>query len=215
MSAPPDPTMSAMPSASASSAPPPTGEEVYMNAGCAACHGADGQGTTLGPELQHPDRDHFTWIVRNGVNTPKLEEFKNSVMIAYGTQVLTDNELDLVVEWLQSLPQPTTGAALFADYCAGCHGDDGRGGLKISDGPPVTLAAYVKNSILLPDIATNDPNTFDMFIRQGYEVDTNNVVVQISDRRRYMNAFPANPSNGEPHLTDGEMDLIRTWVAGQ
>jgi len=107
------------PSATASK----TGEEVFA-AVCAVCHGVEGQGTLLGPELQHPVPDYATWVARNG----RLSETYPGDMAAYGESLVTDQQLEEIWTWLGSFPQPTTGEGLYEDYCAGCHGSDALGG---------------------------------------------------------------------------------------
>jgi mono/diheme cytochrome c family protein len=92
---------------------------------CAPCHGAEGEGTALGYELRHPDREHSTWVVRNG--RPGVE-FENSVMIALPPTVVSDAQLEEIWDWLDAFEQPTTGEGLYVDYCGNCHGDDAAGG---------------------------------------------------------------------------------------
>ena len=41
---------------------------------------------------------------------------------------LSDAQLTLIWDYLDQPPQPTTGQALYHDYCANCHGADGKGG---------------------------------------------------------------------------------------
>lgn len=103
---------------------PQTGEEVYRLI-CAACHGPNGEGTQLGYELQHPVRDFGEWVVRNGRTNGEFAV----VMAPYDEAQVSDTQLTEIWDWLDTFPQPETGEALFLDYCANCHGDDGRGGV--------------------------------------------------------------------------------------
>src|SRR5687767_1034130 len=41
---------------------------------CATCHGPQGEGSVKGPDLQHPVRDFYTWVVRNGRMHPNFPE---------------------------------------------------------------------------------------------------------------------------------------------
>ena len=91
---------------------------------CAACHGPDGAGTRLGPELLHPRRDYATWVVRNGREGRGFP----GPMAAYPSATLTDPQLSDILDWLSSPPRPTDGRALYLDFCGTCHGADGRGG---------------------------------------------------------------------------------------
>jgi mono/diheme cytochrome c family protein len=100
-----------------------TGAELFQ-ALCSACHGANGEGTALGPELQHPVTGFSNWVVRNGRDSGSYP----GPMIAYADTMVTDQQLEEIWTWLGSLPQPTTGETLYLDYCANCHGADSRGG---------------------------------------------------------------------------------------
>jgi mono/diheme cytochrome c family protein len=109
-----------------------TGEEIYT-AYCAACHGVTGVGTALGYELRHPVREFATWVVRNG---RPGDEFPDSAMMVYGPELISDDALDRVWDYLDAFEQPADGAGLFADYCANCHGPTATGGVvnvNISD----------------------------------------------------------------------------------
>ena len=102
-----------------------SGEELYLGV-CASCHGMMGEGTSLGYELQHPVRLYSNWVVRNG--RPGTE-FMDSVMSAYGPDVISDEQLEEIWDYLGSFPQPTTGETLYLDYCRNCHGIDAYGGV--------------------------------------------------------------------------------------
>lgn len=119
----------ALPSTAASAAdggtpPARSGQELFTGL-CAPCHGADGEGTTLGYELRHPDREHARWVIRNG--RPGAE-FENSEMIPFAEAVLSDADLDAIFDYLDSFPQPESGEELYLDYCRNCHGADAAGG---------------------------------------------------------------------------------------
>ncbi|HYO95126.1 MAG TPA: cytochrome c [Polyangiaceae bacterium] len=94
---------------------------------CAVCHGAKGEGVAmLGPEIQHPVRDYATWVIRNGRSGHP--SFSKSVMPANNATMLPDAALNGMLDALAALPKPTTGEALYKDYCANCHGDKGTNG---------------------------------------------------------------------------------------
>ena len=59
-----------------------------------------------------------------------------------------------------TFPQPTDGAGLYADYCANCHGADGRGGVSQLD-----LNAEVHETA---EFAENGANVTDYTNRTGY-----------------------------------------------
>jgi mono/diheme cytochrome c family protein len=110
---------------STSGGPEQTGEELFLGY-CAACHGADALGTTLGYELRHPDRGYAEWVVRNGRAPGELAP---SFMAAYPPETIDDDELQRIFDHLDAFPQPMTGEGLYLDYCRNCHGPDGTGGV--------------------------------------------------------------------------------------
>lgn len=91
---------------------------------CSGCHGAEGLGTPQGPSLRFRDPGLFRFAVRDGRNGPG----NPSAMPVYDHSLVTDAQLDEVIEWLDAFPNPTDGEGLYNRYCANCHGVDGRGG---------------------------------------------------------------------------------------
>lgn len=98
--------------------------EVLYRTNCLPCHGELGVGTALAPDIQHPIRDYATWVVRNG---RAMSAFPMPMM-AWATDKLSDSDLMLIFDYLDTPPKGTTGEALFRDFCANCHGADARGG---------------------------------------------------------------------------------------
>lgn len=49
-------------------------------------------------------------------------------MLPVAADKLSDSNLEAIWDYLDQPPQPTSGQALFLDYCANCHGADGKGG---------------------------------------------------------------------------------------
>ena len=102
---------------------PSEGQALY-DASCKLCHGEQGVGSPIGPELQHPVRDYASWVVRNG----RTQTTYPKPMDKWGQDKLSDLQLSLIFDYLSKPPQPTSGQALFLDYCGNCHGADARGG---------------------------------------------------------------------------------------
>jgi mono/diheme cytochrome c family protein len=110
--------------AGGSAAVVPTDGPSYYAAYCQACHGAQGVGGPLAPEIQHPVRDYSSWVVRHG---RAVTTFPKAMDIVAPDKI-SDMNLALVWDYLDLPPQPTTGQALYLDYCGNCHGADGKGG---------------------------------------------------------------------------------------
>ena len=103
---------------------PVTGESLFAD-NCARCHGDDGSGSLDAPGIQSPVTGYATYVIRNGRGA---EMGFPTGMDAFDTDALTDEELGMVLTYLQSAPHPTTGADLYGRYCINCHGKDGRSG---------------------------------------------------------------------------------------
>ena len=142
--------------AGGAAAMPTTGLEFFAQE-CAVCHGANGEGVDLlGPEIQHPPREFATWVVRNGRTHPDFA----GAMVAYGTDVVSDEWLNEILDYLNSQPQPTTAEALYLDYCANCHGADGAGG--------VTMRPIINESQNVQDLVRNGHGGQDYGNRREY-----------------------------------------------
>ena len=102
----------------------PTDGKGLYDLNCKACHGEQGSGSPLAPETRHPVRDYSTWVARNG----RAQTTYMAPMDKFGTDKLSDAQLNLIWDYLDQPPQPTTGKDLYGDYCANCHGADGKGG---------------------------------------------------------------------------------------
>jgi mono/diheme cytochrome c family protein len=163
--------------------------------GCATCHGASGEGrATYGPEIQHPTRDLFDYMVRTG-EANQLTTYRNP-MEGFDTTVLSDADRDAIFAWLSAMPQPTTGAELYADYCGYCHGPDGRGGMVgVAYASAYHSAPYRRSGA-----------EFLSYVRAGHLMDDMGAPIEVSDRHEYMPPFPPEL------LTDQEIQLIEAWL---
>ncbi len=107
---------------------------------CAACHGRDGTG---GPGFPSLADGAWLWdgapeaiaeTVRVGINSTHPDT-RFSQMPAFGRDgMLPREDIAAVIDHVLALSSgradpESAGAAIFADNCASCHGEDGRGGL--------------------------------------------------------------------------------------
>ncbi|QPM91113.1 cytochrome-c oxidase, cbb3-type subunit III [Pseudooceanicola algae] len=108
---------------------------------CAQCHGSGAAGAVGYPNLLD---DEWLWggsveeiyqTVAHGIRNETDPDARYSQMPAFGTDDLLENDqIDAVVNYVMSLsgeaPSPDlidTGATVFADNCATCHGDNAMG----------------------------------------------------------------------------------------
>lgn len=114
------------------------GGKVIFGNNCAPCHGTGGTGRPGGyPALVDDDWlwggsiDDIYATIRHGVRNEDPEAHL-SLMPAFGTDgMLTAAQIGAVADHVLALsgqgPDNAEGAALFADNCASCHGDLGKG----------------------------------------------------------------------------------------
>lgn len=100
-----------------------TGAEVYA-AQCGSCHGPEGEGSALAPQIQSPVVGYATYVARAGRDEMPFE----GAMPAFSADALSDQDLGAALEHLRSFPKPTDGAGLYTRYCGNCHGGDAQGG---------------------------------------------------------------------------------------
>ena len=103
-----------------------TGASLYAQR-CAACHGETGEGTSLAYQLRSPVRPYATWVVRNGRNEGTYPSGMSPITS------LSDAQLGLIFDFLDAVPMPDDGEALYVRFCGNCHGAEGRGGRADED----------------------------------------------------------------------------------
>jgi cytochrome c oxidase cbb3-type subunit 3 len=108
---------------------------------CAPCHGS---GATGGPGYPSLQDDDWLWggklediyqTLRYGIRSGNPQA-RDSAMPAFGKDgILTKDQIAQVADFVVSLSDPATkgpgvdaGKTVFADNCASCHGEDGKGG---------------------------------------------------------------------------------------
>ncbi len=115
---------------------------VLFDDNCAACHGRDLAGRPGFPDLRDSDwlwpndLEGIITTIRYGVNADH-DETRASEMPAYGRDgLLAQADITAVTEYVLEIAGhdhdaalSAAGAVVFAEQCASCHGDDGRGGL--------------------------------------------------------------------------------------
>lgn len=102
---------------------------------CATCHGTGGAG---GPGYPNLNDDDWIWggspdeiyeTIQYGIRNT-YDDCRSSEMPAFG-DMLGEEETEAVVDLVLSLSGNGSGSAegaqIFADNCASCHGEDGRG----------------------------------------------------------------------------------------
>jgi mono/diheme cytochrome c family protein len=136
-------------SGDASAASIASGKRVFEAAGCVACHGAQGQGTTLAPQIAPPPMQLAAVVAYVRQPTGKMPPVPAATA--------SDQQLADVYAFLQSVAPASTGEPLkgnadngkklFVAYgCYECHGRQGAGastGARI--GPPaISLMAVLR-----------------------------------------------------------------------
>jgi mono/diheme cytochrome c family protein len=161
----------------------------YASAGCATCHGDNGEGRMgLATEIRHTPTMYSNWVVRNGridAGTGKATSmiaFPNTTTAALTS--ISDADLMTVQAWLQALPRPTTAPNMFNDFCANCHGTDHTGG---------------STNVSLAGVSAAEVR---MNVRMG-------VGANPAMRDEYMPAFTATD------VTDAELDQIIAYLGAK
>jgi cytochrome c oxidase cbb3-type subunit 3 len=123
---------------------------------CAACHGRNATGGKGYPNLT---TNSWLWggspeaiaeTIRVGINSAHPET-RTSQMMAFGRDgVLKRDEIENVVAFVRSLSNPAAapadkvaaGKTIFADNCASCHGENGKGNTELG-APDLTDAFWI------------------------------------------------------------------------
>ena len=144
---------------------------------CAPCHGSGGQG---GKGYRNLTNDDWLWggtldaiqtTITHGIRADYDKDTRTSAMPAFGKDgILKAEEIRQVANYVRTLsklpPEPgvdvAAGKKIFADNCAVCHGDEGKGNIELgaanltdgiqlygSDIKDLTQTiAYARNSVM-------------------------------------------------------------------
>lgn len=106
---------------------------------CAQCHGSGAQGAIGFPNLLDDDWlwggtvEDIYYTIAHGVRNEDDPDARYSEMPKWG-EILEPEEIDAVVQYVLKISgqahdaaKAEAGATVFADNCAACHGDDGKG----------------------------------------------------------------------------------------
>ena len=121
---------------------------------CAQCHGSGAQGAKGFPSLLDDDWlwggtiQDIDYTVTHGIRNETDPDARFSQMPAFG-EILSGEEIDDVVNYVMSLSnephdadKAKAGATIFADNCASCHGEDGKGSHDVG-APNLTDAVWL------------------------------------------------------------------------
>lgn len=163
-----------------------SGKRMFASAGCAACHGAQGQGTSLAPPLAPPPLELQALIAYVRQPTGKMPPVPVSTA--------SDQDLDDIYAFLKSIAPPPSsanqlkgnaenGKKLFLAYgCYECHGRQGAGAaIAPRIGPPALSLAAVLRYVRAPT-GQMPPYTEKVASDQD-----------LADIYSYLKTFPAPP----------------------
>ena len=141
--------------------------QLFLDSGCAGCHGADGAGIGNNPDIRGKDAD----AIRNagGIMPNMISD-------------LSEAEIDALGEYISEWEVPpasngdaVAGATKFTASCAGCHGADRSG-----SGPYPSITAS--------DIQTKYGDDFDSLVAKVFSM-TNYGAVITEDEAKDVAAF--------------------------
>ncbi|MGR3804612.1 cytochrome-c oxidase, cbb3-type subunit III [Marinibacterium profundimaris] len=130
------------------------GGAAVFRANCSQCHGAGAAGARGYPNLLDDDwlwggdLNSIEYTVRHGIRNEADPDARYSQMPAFG-EILSTGEIAAITEYVLEISgqeydagMADTGAELFADNCAACHGDDGTGD-RMQGAPNLTDAIWL------------------------------------------------------------------------
>jgi mono/diheme cytochrome c family protein len=177
-----------------------TGKVLYVDT-CAQCHGENGEGNDLGPQVLNPVRDYATYVTRNSRGIEMTEMGYVDEMPAHGTDLMTDAELGLVMDFLAEAPKPTDGEGLYTRFCGNCHGANGWGGRVEQD-----VQHEADEALETVRDGEGDSKFWD---RTEYMPEWNAQQLtddEVAKIEAYLSTLPANPNGEEEDDEDEDSD---------
>lgn len=123
------------------------GGRAIFAANCSQCHGSGAAGVQAGgyPNLLDDDWlwggqvEEIAYTISHGIRNEQSLDSRYSQMTAFGTDgILNEEEIDAVVQHVLAISgqehdaaMAETGAVIFYDNCAACHGDNGEGNIGL------------------------------------------------------------------------------------
>ena len=128
---------------------PVRGQRVFAGKGCSRCHGADGDGGSLGPSLKRVDLHRSAEAIAANMWNHGLEMRESMRQVGVGWPVFEGPELADLIAYLYFLPfedgpgSVERGARVFEDRsCADCHSATGGGDPASSTAPDLAAADW-------------------------------------------------------------------------
>ena len=122
---------------------------------CSQCHGSGAAGAVGYPNLLDDDwlwggtKEDIAFTIRHGIRNEDDPEARFSQMPGFA-DILAPDEIETLVAHVQAMPEGRDplggdGGTLYADNCASCHRDDGRGDRALG-APNLTDAIWLYGS---------------------------------------------------------------------
>lgn len=151
---------------------------------CVQCHGTGADGIRPGSGYPNLNDDDWLWggdidaihyTLVNGVRQPDHDGTRTSQMPAFGA-ILKPQEIDALTAYVRSLsglqkvPAKSNASELFANNCAVCHGNDGKG-LREFGAPNLTDGIWLYGSRLEEIETTIRDSRFGVMPRWNNKLD--------------------------------------------
>jgi len=198
---------------------------------CSGCHGRDGEGAT-GPQLNNPvflvsasDVMLREWITFGKEGT-EMRGFRKG---GQGVTELTGRQIEDLVAYLRFLERagpdelirvakspygrPETGVALYASYCAGCHGAQGEG----ASGPALANPGFLRfasDGFLMATMALGRLGTEMRPVKRGPQSILGLSSDEVNDLVAYLRSWEYTPPTIEGAIASVPHRFVVPWDLG-